>query len=186
MATISFRRNTISQILNDQGAWIVDHEGKAALLWNAFRNRMGTTSSPTMLFDLDSMITPVAGLDSIADPILQVEVDSVIKKMPSDKAPGPDGFNVLFLKKCWHFIRGDFYSLCEDFYSRLVNLECINKSYITLVPKDSPETVNDYQPISLLNISLKVITKILAERLQVVILQVVHPNQYGSIKSRTI
>jgi hypothetical protein len=33
---------------------------------------------------------------------------------------------------------------------------------------------------------LKVITKILAERLQVVILQVVHLNQYGFIRSRTI
>jgi retron-type reverse transcriptase len=37
-----------------------------------------------------------------------------------------------------------------------------------------------------MNISLKVITKILAERLQAVILNVVHPNQYGFIKSRTI
>ena len=37
-----------------------------------------------------------------------------------------------------------------------------------------------------MNISLKVITKILAERLQVVILRIVHPNQYGFIRSRTI
>ena len=57
------------------------------------------------------------------------------------------------------------------------NLESINKSFITLVPKkNSPETVNDFRPISLMNISLKVITKVLAERLQSVILQVVHQN----------
>ena len=37
-----------------------------------------------------------------------------------------------------------------------------------------------------MNISLKVITKVLAERLQTVILRVVHPNQYGFIRSRTI
>jgi hypothetical protein len=148
---------------------------------------MGTTSSPTMLFDLASMITPLDGLESIADPILHSEIDSVVKKMPSDKAPGPDGFNGLFLKKCWHFIKGDFYSLCADFYSGLINLECINKSFIILLPKkDSPESVNDYRPISLMNISLKVITKILAERLQAVILNVVHPNQYGFIRSHTI
>jgi hypothetical protein len=32
METISFRRNAISQLLNDSGAWIQDHDGKAALL----------------------------------------------------------------------------------------------------------------------------------------------------------
>jgi len=171
MATISYRKNAISQIMNEHGVWIQDHESKAGLLWTAFRNRMGATSSPTMLFDLTSMITQVDGLDALVSPISHDEVDSVVKHMPNDKAPGPDGFNGLFLKKCWQFIKGDFYSLCSDFYLGLVNLECINTSYITLVPKkNSPEIVNDFWPISLMNISLKVITKILAKRLQVVIL----------------
>lgn len=65
-------------------------------------------------------------------------------------------------------------------------MECINSS-ITLVPKvDNPETINDFRPISLLNISLKIITKILADRLQSVILKLVHKNQYGFIRSRSI
>jgi hypothetical protein len=27
------------------------------------------------------------------------EIDQIVKSMPPDKAPGPDGFNGLFLKK---------------------------------------------------------------------------------------
>jgi hypothetical protein len=46
--------------------------------------------------------------------------------------------------------------------------------------------VNDYRPISLLNCVLKVLTKLLAERLQKWILKVVHRNQYGFIKGRNI
>jgi hypothetical protein len=42
--------------------------------------------------------------------------------------------------------------------------------------KDSPRTINDYMPIYLLNSSLKLLTKLLANRLQSVILSVVHTN----------
>jgi hypothetical protein len=66
-------------------------------------------------------------------------------------------------------------------------LEHINGSFITLIPKkDNPKTVNNYRPISLLNSSLKLVTKILATRLQKVIKSIIHQNQYGFIKDRTI
>jgi len=45
--------------------------------------------------------------------------------------------------------------------------------------------INEFRPISLLNSSLKLITKILANRLQQHITSLVHKNQYGFIKSRT-
>lgn len=148
---------------------------------------MGISTNPVMVFDLNSLVTAVPDLDSQILPFQQNEIDRIIQKMPIDKAPGPDGYNGLFMKKCWHIIKYDFYSLCQEFYNGSVNLECINNSYITLVPKiSSPEIVSDYRPISLLNISLKLITKILADRLQSVILRIVHINQYGFIRTCTI
>jgi hypothetical protein len=51
---------------------------------------------------------------------------------------------------------------------------------------DNPQLVSDYRPISLLNSSIKLLTKLLASRLQNVITSLVHKNQYGFIKSRTI
>jgi hypothetical protein len=90
-------------------------------------------------------------------------------------------------KVCWDIIAPDFYKLCSDFWEGKITLECLNNSFITLVPKKlSPETVNDYKPISLLNCVLEVLTKILAERLQKYILKIVHRNQYGFIKGRNI
>jgi len=91
------------------------------------------------------------------------------------------------MKKCWPLIKDDFYALCQDFFDCNINLESINSSFISLVPKISnPETVNDVRPISLLNCSIKLLTNILAERLQLIILQLLHDNQYGFIRSRTI
>jgi len=188
MATISYRRNAISKVKNENGIWVQDHEGKAGILWNTFKNRMGISSEVTMHFDLHSILTPRGeDLELLVQPFQCEEIDRIIKQMPTDKAPGPDGFNGLFLKKCWPIVKGDFYTLCQDFYLGNLNIESINTSYIILIPKtSSPESVNDYRPISLMNISLKLLTKILADRLQKVITLLIHTNQYGFIKTRTI
>ena len=85
------------------------------------------------------------------------------------------------------FIKDDFVRLFKDFCDNNINLSSINSSFIALIPKkENPENIDDYMPISLLNYSLKCITKILSSRLQKVILQIVHTNQYGFIKGRTI
>jgi hypothetical protein len=56
-----------------------------------------------------------------------------------------------------------------------------------LIPKkDCPVNIGDFRPISLLNSSIKLLTKLLAERLQQFIIPLVHANQYGFIKPRTI
>jgi hypothetical protein len=46
------------------------------------------------------------------------------------------------------------------------SIQSINGSLITLIPKkDDALKVSDYRPISLLNTSVKIITKLLANRL---------------------
>ena len=107
--------------------------------------------------------------------------------MPSDKAPVPDGFNGYFLKACWDIIAGDFYELIEDFDHGRINLQSINNSFIPLIPKrHNPMSPNDFRHISLLNCTVKIITKLLANRLQKVTLKIVQTNQYGFLKSRSI
>lgn len=78
------------------------------------------------------------------------------------------------------------YELCDVFYAGEICLQSINGSFVTLVPKkDVPIMVRDFRPISLMNSSIKLITRLLINRLQVVILRLVHKNQYGFIKTGT-
>jgi hypothetical protein len=65
----------------------------------------------------------------------------------------------------------NYYELCGKFYEGSI---CM------------PSSVGDYRPISLLNTSVKVLTKLLANRQQCVITNLVHQNQYDFIKARSI
>jgi hypothetical protein len=115
------------------------------------------------------------------------EIQDVIKQLPNDKSSGPDGFNNEFIKSCWQIISEDVKQLIRDFFEGKINLESINSSFITLIPKtDSPSSASDFRPISLLNSVMKIITNLLAKRLQGIILDLVHKNQYGFLSKRSI
>ena len=182
-----YRLNTISSIKNEDGSVLTDHQHKAAAFWLSFKGRMGISIPTVQPFDMREVLSVVDNLQDLILPFSAEELDGVVKFMKPDRAPSPDGFNGLFVKTCWPIIKEDFLKLCNDFYSGTSSLESINGSYITLVPKNhSPESVNDFRPISLTNTCLKFLTKILANRLQKVITTTIHDNQYGFIQGRTI
>lgn len=140
-----------------------------------------------MVLDLQTLLGQHADLASLDEPFTHEEIDNVVSSLPSHKSPGSDGFNTDFIKKCWHVIKQDFYDLCQAFYLGQICLQSINGSYITLIPKiDNPSQASHFRPISLQNIFVKIITKLLANRLQKEIKTLVHQNQYGFIQTRTI
>jgi exonuclease III len=186
-ASMRHRGNNITSLRKDSGQEVFQHEAKAELIWETFKGRMGSSEFSHMYFDLQSLLHMDTDLCVLEEPFSKEEIDAVINDLPSNKSPGPNGFNGDFLKKCWSLIAQDFYTLCQDFFNNNVCLQSINSSFITLVPKkDNLLALGDYGPISLLNSSIKLLTKILAVRLQKVILRLIHKNQYGFIKSRSI
>jgi hypothetical protein len=96
-------------LLDNEGNEVTDHQAKAGLLWTSFKDRMGKSKGISMQFVLSSVLTPIEGLHELTVPFDKKEMDDVIKAMPIDRAPGPDGFNGLFVKKCWPIIKHEFY-----------------------------------------------------------------------------
>lgn len=187
VATEWFRRNSIASLRMSDDIVVHDHVGKDVVLFQAYKDRLGHSGPVSIFFDLPSIINQIDVLEDLTVPFTSQEIDLVVKTMPSDRAPGPDGFNGCFLKSCSHIIKHDFYKMCSDVYDGKLDQQSINVGFITLIPKiQSPETANDYRHITLLNCCLELLTKLLANRLQKLILRIIHWNQYGFLRGQSI
>lgn len=115
------------------------------------------------------------------------EIYSIIKCMPSNKSPGPDGFTAEFFKFTWS-ITGDLVvEAIQEFFETGQLLKEINCTLITLVPKcQQPIRVTDYRPISCCNIIYKCISKLLANRLKVCLPSIISKSQSAFIEGRKI
>lgn len=87
-----------------------------------------------MILNLQELLQPNHELADLSTLPTTDEMNEIIKNMQSDRAPGPDGFNGLFLKKCWHIISADYYELASQFFGG-VSIQNLNNSFITLIPK---------------------------------------------------
>ena len=111
-----------------------------------------------------------------------------MKDMPSEKAPGLDGFIGVFYKRCWPIIKADLVEAVMSFYNhRTVRLNLINEANIVLLPKtQDAAALTDYKPISMINIVVTIITKILANRLAPHMNSLVSHAQNAFLKKRYI
>ncbi|XP_026451080.1 uncharacterized protein LOC113351280 [Papaver somniferum] len=115
------------------------------------------------------------------------EVLHAISDLANDKAAGPDGFPILFFQKCWRFIKEDIMSTVNEFCTTGTINSKHNSTFITLVPKkDHIETINDCRPICLLTSVYKIIAKVLATRLKLVMDKLISPVQCAYIEGRQI
>ncbi|GJV71286.1 RNA-directed DNA polymerase, eukaryota [Tanacetum coccineum] len=99
----------------------------------------------------------------------------------------PDGFTFEFYRKYWSLIDHDVVAAVTSFFSiGSFPPGCIS-SFITLIPKSQePKMVKDFRPISLIGSMYKIITKVLANRLSLVISELVSDVQSAFVSNRHI
>lgn len=110
---------------------------------------------------------------------IEEEIWNAIKLCDGNKASSPDGFNMLSIKNSWSFMKGHSLAFMDEFHSngRLPN--CINSSFITLVPKvENPIGLSDFRPISLFGCMYTILSKVLTARLKITI-----PITVGDVQS---
>lgn len=98
MAIIAHKRNFIVSLINSDGTIVTDHEQKASILWTAFKERLRKSEFTNLTYNLSSLLT-AHNLEHLDADFSEQEIEDVIKSMPNNHAPGPDGFNGTFIKK---------------------------------------------------------------------------------------
>ena len=109
------------------------------------------------------------------------EVQGAIKSLQAGKTPGPDGLPTEFYKSNLEVIGPHLHSMLNAALERRSLPASMMEAVIVVIPKPGkdPELCSSYRPISLLNVDAKILTKILANRLNTVILTLIHGDQTG-------
>ncbi|KAL4278182.1 hypothetical protein GQ457_03G030870 [Hibiscus cannabinus] len=102
------------------------------------------------------------------------EIWEALSALDSSKAPGPDGFNMGFLKRFWSSLKVEILNFFGSFFKGEMSDLSFNQSFVVLIPKRSnPVLIEDYRPISLVGCVYKLLSKVLAVRLREVMDRVI-------------
>ncbi|KAJ0475516.1 putative RNA-directed DNA polymerase [Helianthus annuus] len=125
--------------------------------------------------------------NALVCPFTLSEIKNAVWECDGDRAPGPDGINLKFIKRFWNELEADFLGLFQHFFeSEQLNSGCMS-SFLALIPKRSdPGGLHEYRPISLIGCINKVVSKVLVNRLKVVIHKLVSEEQTGFLSGRSI
>lgn len=137
-------------------------------------------------WDQQDLISEVENKE-LEKPFSLEEIHRAVLESEATGAPGPDGFSFKFYQFFWDLVKFDLWSLCQKFYNCDMDLPKLNKSIICRIPKKKDtQLIQKFRPISLVNCSLKIISKILTYRLFSIMNRIIDVNQSAFIKGRYI
>lgn len=117
--------------------------------------------------------------------VTRMKIKTALFQMDGNKTLGPDGISAVFLQKYWNLIGESVISFVQkNFFTSSFPSE-LNGVLITMIPKiTSSENLSQFRLISLCNVIVKLISKIIANQLKPLISILTTPNQCSFVSGR--
>lgn len=115
------------------------------------------------------------------------EVKADVFSMKTSSAPVPNGFGACFYQAHWDIVQHDVFDAVSQFFTQSWLTPNFNSNLVSLIPKfKGANKITDYRPIALTNFKFMIISKVLADRLEIVAPRICSILQKGFIKGRSI
>ena len=139
--------------------------------------KLNTTKQDRLLKNIKKTLSPQSR-NNLEAPITLEELTQAVNQLGLNKSPGPDGLTAEFFQQYWHLIQHKYLLYINEVQKTGLDWRH-NTSITTLIYKGRGATndLDNYRPISLINVALKILTKTLTNRLKRVLPSIIHYNQ---------
>ena len=122
--------------------------------------------------------------EHLEDPFTLEECKKVLETFKDNKSPGEDGLTAEFYKHFFDLIGTDLIKSLNQSFEDGELCICQRRGVITLLPEEDSDLLDlqNWRPITLLNIDYKIVSTTLAKRIETVLPKLVHPDQTGFMK----
>ncbi|CAA7037615.1 unnamed protein product [Microthlaspi erraticum] len=181
--------NRIVGLHNEANVWVAGEKEIETVAVNYF-DSLFTSNLPVdftgVLENVSERIT-ITENEVLTRRATEAEVREALFMMHPEKAPGPDGITALFFQRSWHIVKEDVLTMVNDFLTSGSFDERLNMTNICLIPKTSrPTRMTELRPISLCNVGYKIISKVLCQRLKVLLPRLISETQSAFVPGRLI
>jgi hypothetical protein len=123
----------------------------------------------------------------ICKPFTMEEIHIALKALPSSRAPSINGLSAEFFVTMWEILGPDLLKVYKEALANATLCRYLNTGLLCLIPKGGCKSnLKNWRPITLLNTVYKILAKAMARKLQPMLDNLIHPNQIGFIKGRSI
>lgn len=113
------------------------------------------------------------------------EVKVALFQIVPNKAPRLDGLSVAFFQRNWNVISKEVFNFEKQVFETRSFPRGMNKMLISFIPKqDYPEKISHFRPVALCNVVVKLITKIIANRIKPLMTKLVREDRVSFIPGR--
>lgn len=125
--------------------------------------------------------------DLLSRAVTTEEVKEAVFEMSPSKVAGNNGLNAFFFQSQWDTVRPQVTKFVQQAFTSGKFLESLNSTLLVRIPKfDNPESLSQFRPISLCNVLFKILAKVLANQMKLVLPKIISQGQTSFIPGRHI